>query len=212
MNPFEGGPAAQRFERVAWDSELSQSLDTLFALVGRGLRFAFREAPDEVFIRKLYLSAGSDAHGDFNYSDEVTATAVPYSGYLHRNAFARVRTYVLAHDRPVEARDAVEAFAEGNSVITDGPILTFSLDADGRHDPGAGAARWHDGASRWESADGRIGGAGSFDGGHTTLVPLPGDDVWIQSSWKGSVTPGAGAVTSIRFDRVAESARDSFRL
>jgi hypothetical protein len=212
MNPFEGGPSAQRFERVAWDGELSQSLDTLFALVGRGLRFAFREAPDEVFIRKLYLSAGSDAHGDFNYSDEVTATAVPYSGYLHRNAFARVRTYVLAHDRPPEARDAVAAFAEGNSVITDGPILMYSLDADGRHDPGAGAARWHDGASRWENADGRIGGSGPFDGGRTALVPLPGDNAWIRSAWKRSVTPGQGVGATIRFDRVTESARDSFHL
>jgi hypothetical protein len=212
MNPFEGGPAAQRFERVAWDAELAQSLDTLFQLMGRGLRYSFREAPGEVFIRKLYLSAGSDAHGDFNYSDEVTATAVPYSGYLHRNAWARVRTCVLAHDRPAGARDAVAAFAEGNSVITDGPILTFGLDADGRHDPAAGAARWHDGESRWENADGRIGGFGVFDGGRTALVPVPGDAVWIRSAWKRSVTPGASDIATIRFDRITESARDSFDL
>ncbi|MGE5177934.1 MAG: hypothetical protein ACM3PF_02450 [Bacteroidota bacterium] len=210
MNPFEGGPSSQRFERVAWDAELSQSLDTLFALMGRGLRYSFRETPGETFIRKLYLSAGSDAHGDFNYSDEVTATAVPYSGYLHRNAWARVRTCVLAHDRPAEARDAVAAFAEGNSVITDGPLLTFALDADGRHDPSAGAARWHDGASRCENADGRIGGFGAFDGGRTALVPLPGDAAWIRSEWRRSVTPGAGDFAAIRFDRITESARDAF--
>ena len=210
MNPFAGGPAAQRFRANAWDGELSRSLDTLFGQIGRCLSFGFREAPGERFIRKLYLSAGSDAHGDFNYADEVTATAVPYSGWLHGNAFARVRTYVLAHDRPAGERDPVAAFAEGNTVVTDGPILTFALDADGRHDPDAGAARWHDAASRWENADGRIGGSGVFDGGRTALVPLPGEDAWVRSTWRRSVTPGAGDVAAFRFDRIAAVARDSF--
>lgn len=210
MNPFAGGPAAQRFHPHAWDGELARSLDTFFGQLGRALSFGFREAPGERFVRKLYLSAGSDAHGDFNYADEVTATAAPYSGYLHGNAWARVRTYVLAHERPAGERDAVAAFAEGNSVITDGPILTYGLDGDGRHDPGAGAARWHDGASRWENADGRIGGAGVFDGGLTALVPLPGDDAWVRGRWMRSVTPGAGAPATIRFDRVTASSRDSF--
>lgn len=212
MDPFDGGPAAQRFVASAWDGELERSLDTLFTLIGRGLRFRFREAPEERFIRKLYMSAGSDAHGDFNYTDEILATAVPYSGALNDNAFARVRTYALVHDRPAEARDAVAAFAKGNTVITDGPIMMYTLDANGRYDPGAGAARWHDDASRWENGDGRIGGSGAFDGGRTVLVPLPGEDVWVRSLWKRSVTPGAGDIGAFRFDRVAESARDSFRL
>lgn len=210
MNPFAGGPEGQRFHAHAWDGELASSLDTLFDQIGRSLSFEFREAPGERFIRKLYLSAGSDAHGDFNYADEVTATAVPYSGWLHGNAFARVRTYVLAHDRPEGDRDPVTAFAEGNTVVTDGPLLAYALDADGRHDPGAGAARWHDAASRWENADGRIGGTGAFDGGRTALVALPGADAWVRSTWQRSVTPGAGDVAAFRFDRIAAAERDSF--
>jgi hypothetical protein len=210
MNPFPGGPAAQRFRRSAWDGELARSLDTFCGQLGRGLRYAFREAPGEKFIRKLYMSAGSDAHGDFNYADEVTATAVPWSGLLHSNAFARVRTCVLVHDRPPGARDAVDAFREGNSVLTDGPVFEYQLDADGRHDPEAGAGRWHDAANLWDNADGRIGGAGKFDGGRTMLVPLPGDHVWIRSTWRRSVTPGAGDIAWYQFERVTASARDSF--
>lgn len=210
MNPFPGGPAAQRFRPNAWDGELMQSLETMFGQLGRALVFAFQEAPRERFIRKLYMSAGSDAHGDFNYADEVTATAVPYSGMLHSNAYARVRTYALVHDRPAGTRDGLDALRDGNTVITDGPILEYQLDADGRHDSDGGAARWHDAATRWENADGRIGGSGTFDGGRTMLVPLPGESVWIRSMWRRSATPGAGEITSLRFDRVMRSARDSF--
>ncbi len=211
MDPFEGGAAAQRFEPRAWDGELERSLHRWLGYVGRGLDHSFREAPEERFVRKLYLSAGSDAHGDFNYTDEVLATPVPYSGALNANAFARVRTYALVHERPEGSRDAVAALAGGNTVLTDGPLLAFSLDANGRDDPRAGAARWHDASSRWENADGRIGGSGGFDGGGTALVAGPGD-AWIRSTWRRSVTPGAGAPAALRFDRVTAAGRDSFRL
>ncbi len=210
MNPFAGGADAQRFAPRAWDDELMRSLDTMFGLLGRGLVHAFRETPNDRFIRKLYMSAGSDAHGDFNYTDEVTATAVPCSGMLHSNAYARVRTYTLVHDRPPGARNALDALRDGNTVLTDGPILEYHLDSDGRHDPDAGTARWHDGTTTWQNADGRIGGQGRFDGGRTMLVPLPGDDVWIRSRWSRSATPGAGDITKFKFDRVMGSARDSF--
>ncbi len=212
MNPFAGGPAKQRFIPREWDAELWRSLDTLYTLIGRGLAYSFREAPEEKFIRKLYLSGGSDAHGDFNYTDEVVATAVPWSGRLNPNAFARVRTLVLVHDQPVENRDVVAAFAEGNTVATDGPLLSFSLDANGRDDPGAGAGRWHDAECGWENADGRLGGSGRFDGGRTALVALPGGDTRIRTEWRRSVTPGAGDLASARFDRIFEAGRDSFRL
>ena len=212
MNPFAGGGDAQRFVPKAWDGELMRSLDTMFDLLGRGLVHAFQETPGTRFIRKLYMSAGSDAHGDFNYADEVTATAVPYSGMLHGNAYARVRTYALVHDRPPGARNALDALRDGNTVLTDGPILQYHLDSDGRHDPDAGAARWHDGATAFENLDGRIGGQGRFDGGRTMLVPLPGADVWIRSQWRRSATPGAGDITKFKFDRVMESARDSFEV
>ena len=212
MNPFEGGPAAQRFEARPWDAELTRALDRWYGQLGRGLSIAFRETPRERFVRKLYVSAGSDAHGDFDYSDEVTATAVPYSGLLHGNAWARVRTYALAHDRPDGTRNSVDALRDGNTVLTDGPLLVYHLDADARHDPGAGAARWHDATVAYENPDGAIGGAGAFDGGRTMLVPEPGDEVWIRSEWKRSATPGAADIPRLAFVRVTEAGRDSFEV
>ena len=210
MNPFPGGPRAQRFHAVAWDRELTEGLDTLESQIRRGLAYSFRERPDERFIRKLYMSAGSDAHGDFNYADEVSATLVPHSGWLHSNAFARVRTYALVHDRREGTRNPLDALRDGNTVLTDGPVFEYELDADGRHDPDAGAARWHDARVAWENADGRIGGEGVFDGGRTMLVPLPGESVWMRSRWMRSVTPGAGEVGSLGFVRVTAAGRDSF--
>jgi len=210
MNPFPGGPEAQRFEPRVWDAELRRSLDTLYSHVARGLRHAFRETPDQRFVRKLFMVAGSDAHGDFNYSDEVSAVLVPYSGALHSNAFARVRTYVQVHDRPEGDRDPVAAMRDGDALLTDGPVFEYRLDADGRHDPAAGAARWHDAEDRWQNADGRIGGSGAFDGGRTLLVASPGEGVWMRSRWLRSVTPGAADSARFHFERIGPASRDSF--
>ena len=212
LDPFPGGPPSQRFHPVVWDGELARSLETYFGQLRRTLSYSFREAPQEKFIRKLYMSAGSDAHGDFDYSDEVSATAVPWSGLLHSNAWARVRTYALAHDRAAGERDAVQAFADGNTVISDGPLVLPELDADARHDPSAGVARWHDGRTVWQNADGRIGGEGRFDGARTMLVPSPGADVWMRTRWLRSATPEAGDLVSLRIDRIMRAGRDSFHV
>ncbi|HEX4935191.1 MAG TPA: hypothetical protein VFV33_18530, partial [Gemmatimonadaceae bacterium] len=72
--------------------------------------------------------------------------------------------------------------------------------------------RWHDAESRWENGDGRIGGSGRFDGGRTLLVAAPGADAWVRSEWRKSVSPGAGDITRIAFDRVTTSGRDSFAI
>ncbi len=218
LNPFAGGHANLRFRAdMNWDAELNTSLQRYFGQVRRGLVYNLRNPADanvakRKFSRKIYVAAGTDAHGDFNYSDDVESTATAQArnvGSVTSNAYARVRTYTLAHERPAvtdqtpgqdpdvdngEERSH-DAYRDGNTVLTDGPILTFSLDSDGRHNTSPGAnPRWHDAASDWEFADGRIGGRGKFDGGLTMLVPGPGDNVWISSTWKGSPTPGAGGL------------------
>jgi hypothetical protein len=55
--------------------------------------------------------------------------------------------------------------------------------------------RWHDATNAFENKDGRIGGEGVFDGGRTILVPFPFFNVWIQTQWKKSITPGATNLT-----------------
>ena len=67
----------------------------------------------------------------------------------------------------------MNALAHGASVVTDGPLAWFEVDGDARFDteklrfraevsPGT--------ENRDFSADGKIGGAGDWDGGHTVLV------------------------------------------
>ena len=130
--------------------------------------------PKERFIRKLFISGGTDAHGDFNYTTDVESTFT--AGFrdkasLTGNAYARIRTYTLVHDRPDPQRGELA-----------------SHDADG------GTPRWHDARPYWEQAEGRIGGLRVFDGGRTVLVPQPGDDVWVRTRWMRSVSEDAGSI------------------
>jgi len=241
MDPFAGPSESQRFTaNPAWDRELEDSLKTYYEQVRRGLIYFFKDADKEKFIRKIYMSAGTDAHGDFNYADDLEATAIAFITSLVRatspaallfarhdtfsmdsNAYARVRTYMLVHDRPSSGDDGAtshEAFREGNTILTDGPVCKFNLDSDGRHNPPGGAARWHDDPAtwRWENAEGKIGGLGVFDGGRTLLVPVwsesRGDNVWIESVWKKSATPDIGDTLVYRIVEQTVDSRDYFPL
>jgi len=206
LHPFVGAPATPlpkesyfelkdsypRFvSNPNWDSELHEGLIDWHSRIRRLLRFSFGDAPDEVFPRKLYLVGGSDAHGDFNYTSSLLATILdnqllqPF-GLSRRkvtsNAFAMVRTYVNAADKPgaTLAEQAVNALADGNAVVTDGPVLTFSSDADLRFD--STRLVWREnfvpvadlkgriGDDQGFNEDGRIGGDGRYDGAWTALV------------------------------------------
>lgn len=133
------------------------------------------------------------------------------------NAFGRVRTYVLNHDADtapgedlsiglhLEAEETLgvfdagightvssvgpDAFENGISVLTDGPICKFHVDANCRFNSEVGESSWHDRDCIFENADGAIGGSGIFDGGRTALVPraldIDREQVAIQTMWKG---------------------------
>ncbi len=227
LNPFKGGPSGQFFKsNSSWDSELKQSLEgdpqdqnvpSYYRQVQDKLIYYFEDEEERKFIRKLYMAAGTDAHGDFNYRDEIDSTTKAYLGdfgTLDSNAYGRVRTYTLVHERDDFAQrmaggDSIDlishdAYREGNTVLTDGPLCKFNLDSDGRHNPGA-SPRWHDAINKWENAEGRIGGYGDFDGGRTVLVPHRGENelvntnAFIETNWEKSITPGA---TNIHYDMV----------
>ncbi len=216
MNPFvRGASAVQRFRALPnWDAELALSLDSSLVQIGRGLIYNFAETPKRKFIRKLYMSAGTDAHGDFNYTDDVNSTVQSGTGTLNTSAYARVRTYVMASDRPPAQggadATAQDAYREGNTVLTDGPVVRFELDGNGRHDPGLGVARWHDALNQWDNADGRIGGLGKFDGGRTALVPQPHTDAFIKSRTLDSVRPGAGRIQQFDVTLQSTAGRSTF--
>ena len=200
-----------------WDTELNASLDTYLDQVERGLDHSFKETPKEAFIRKIYMSAGTDAHGDFNYTDDVEATALATlfdNASINNNAYARVRTYTLASDRESfpASNTSYDAYRDGNTVLTDGPLCMFTLDSNGRHNPQAGAALWHDATSTWENGEGRIGGRWTFDGGRTALIPEPWDSVRIFSESKKSVTPGAGGIATYNMVMRTRDQRQEFNI
>ncbi len=166
------------------------------------------------FPRKLYFAGGTDAHGDFNYTEDslspkldspilnhfAPSDPLPPQNILD-NAYGKLRTYAFAANKtprhpaggaPEAERRAVEAYADGNTCVTDGPILRFSLDAEGRFDSQGFA--WHDRLADFENADGRIGGGGVFDGLGTMLVARNADNIWIRRRFASTDDLGPGGL------------------
>jgi len=246
FDPFTPRNSGQVFQpNLDWDKTISDAKIEFFSYVRDGLVYSFKQSPEYRFIRKLYMSAGTDAHGDFNYvqSGEATAVAEFYAAFYasaneivaNNNAFGRVRTYVLTSERKIKAGDeagimavnppvevfvpgvsksssakppkppfeSVMAYREGNTVLTDGPICTFSTDANCRFNSDSDKLSWHDQLCTWENYDGTIGGKGSFDGGGTMLAPHRNPEVWVRTKWNGRndyFSETEGQPDTIRFD------------
>jgi hypothetical protein len=99
-----------------WEAALRRAADTWPA--GRG-----RPGHWPIFI------AGSDAHGDFNYSVGVGWDYRQY-GFIIDNALGRVRTVVHLPDRPAGGlpgeAEILDALRRGSCLVTDGPVLEMS--------------------------------------------------------------------------------------
>ncbi|WP_137702377.1 hypothetical protein [Marimonas lutisalis] len=245
-DPFSGAQPEQLFVgRPNWDSDMKKTMARYYDHVRDGLAFSFQDSPNRRFIRKVYASAGTDAHGDFNYEISVPSTVlffisedferaingIPFLEFSfdpeqlskNSNAFGRVRTYALASDKSLAPGEFVGAsnqpgpfqptapppqplagehsnggsqndpnvlaYEEGNTVLTDGPICMFHLDANCRLNSSGDDLSWHDQRCEFENADGAIGGAGHFDGGRTALVPRDLENgvsgITAQTVWKG---------------------------
>ncbi|MBI2392276.1 MAG: hypothetical protein HYV09_21995 [Deltaproteobacteria bacterium] len=78
----------------------------------------------------VYGLAGSDAHGDMNFSTYFTGSTTTFDlDSTTDNALGRVRTVALA---PAFTMDAIlDALGAGRTVLTDGPLLTFGIDKTG---------------------------------------------------------------------------------
>jgi hypothetical protein len=110
FDPFTPGNSKQRFvSNPSWAKGLNAGIAEYVEFLKRGLRYSFQQQSDHRFIRKLYMSAGTDAHGDFNYLTSLESTAVAeIYDYFHSsvdsaaassNAFGRVRTYTLSGEK-----------------------------------------------------------------------------------------------------------------
>jgi hypothetical protein len=79
---------------------------------------------------KVFLAAGSDAHGDFNY--EATMDVVDFlgkpsrslSGYAEDNALGKISTVVYApQGMGAKGENILRALKSGRSVVSNGPLL-----------------------------------------------------------------------------------------
>ncbi|MEK7448050.1 MAG: hypothetical protein AAB019_01040, partial [Planctomycetota bacterium] len=155
-----------------WHQELGNSLIKWQKLIKLGFDYHFKKQPEkppfEKFIRKSYFYAGSDAHGDFNYATGVYCKTLSKimtgDNIIYDNAYAKERTYVLG--------DAVENVHQGQCINTDGPLVEFMMDSDGKFD--SSRLVWHDKKIVYENDNGLIGGAGDLDGGRTMLIRREG--------------------------------------
>ena len=86
--------------------------------------------------RKILLTAGSDAHGDFNYN----VSGLPILGYTATDdAYGKVRTAIYSEGGMGSGgANVLEALREGKSVVTDGPLVIFGIDRDGNGTIGPG--------------------------------------------------------------------------
>ncbi|MBI4576309.1 MAG: S8 family serine peptidase [Planctomycetes bacterium] len=156
-----------------WDKPVQEGLVRWHEQLSQTLAWSFNNTPGRRFIRKHYIEAGSDAHGDFNFGVGRLATFVPLQSTfsVDDNAYGKVRTYVFSEGSAgtSPAERGIHALSDGNSCITDGPLARFAMDAEGRFD--SDTLAWHDLSGRFENEDGRMGGSGpAFDGGGTMLV------------------------------------------
>jgi hypothetical protein len=105
-------------------------------LLLKGLAAA--EAAPDLVPWKVFLAAGSDAHGDFNY--EATMDAVDFlskpsrglSGYAEDNAFGKLATVVhCPHGMGVRGENVLHGLRSGRSVVSNGPLLVVGFDRNG---------------------------------------------------------------------------------
>ncbi len=101
-----------------WRNGHDKTYEAYKRLLKRGLKYSFKDDKDHIFIRKLYLSAGTDSHAAFN--DDVSMVAahlaeiakksgidlsdsLPIGLSANNNAFGRLRTYTLTSQRYIRA-------------------------------------------------------------------------------------------------------------
>lgn len=200
LNPFVN--ATWQAGSPDWDAKLKAGLVEWHRAIAALMSYSFLADPDGVFVRKAFIAGGSDAHGDYNY--DVNRLATPISFQFTYGAggspYGCTRTYVLGDGLPGVTPEErfMEAFAAGRSVATDGPIVTFTMDAEGRFDE----ARlvWHDARSAPEDHSGRMGGGGAFDGEGTMLVARGATEVWFRYQHANAADFGSagGALAAIK--------------
>ena len=78
---------------------------------------------------KFYYSAGSDAHGSFNYSNTDDFLGF---GTIHNSAVGKLQTVAYCpQGKGTQGQNILKALYYGNTTITDGPLLTMEIERNG---------------------------------------------------------------------------------
>ncbi|MBI3272818.1 MAG: S8 family serine peptidase [Planctomycetes bacterium] len=200
------------------DATLTKNLELFSKYAVRGLGHQ-DPANHHAFVRKLFMLGGSDAHGDFNYTADILATAAvspptplaplavvqavfePFgqNRTTSDSAFGAVRTYAVTQ----EGKTPIESIARGQSVVTDGPLAWFALESNRKFD--SANPFWHDLLDDPRDHDGQIGGAGNFDGKRTMLILKGSHPTTLGVRLVTSADFGA-LPTTLKLHRLGESA------
>ncbi|MGD0325161.1 MAG: hypothetical protein ABSD45_15645 [Terriglobia bacterium] len=126
---------------------------------------------------KVFLAAGSDAHGDFNY--EATLDVVDFlgkpsrglSGYAEDNALGKISTVVYAPEgMGPKGENILGALKSGRSVLSNGPLLIAGLERNSQ-------------GSLGDSGDVGIGDSLAVSLGHLPPLQL----AWVSSAEFGPI-------------------------
>ncbi|MEI6765839.1 MAG: T9SS type A sorting domain-containing protein [Bacteroidota bacterium] len=75
---------------------------------------------------KFFMSAGTDAHGSFNYSN--TSFLLGITGHIDDNAIGKLSTVAYCPDGMGHyGNHILKALKNGNTIMSDGPLATISL-------------------------------------------------------------------------------------
>lgn len=78
---------------------------------------------------KFYMSAGSDAHGSFNFTNTDDFGGF---GTIHDNAVGKLATITYCpNGMGANGENVLEALYKGHTTLSDGPILTIGVSNDG---------------------------------------------------------------------------------
>ncbi|UKN01064.1 T9SS type A sorting domain-containing protein [Paracrocinitomix mangrovi] len=93
------------------------------------LGLSLRNNDPSILNWKMYYSAGSDAHGSFNSSNTDDFGG---AGDIHNNAVGKLNTLAYCpNGMGANGTNVLKALYNGNTTISDGPILTIGLSTDG---------------------------------------------------------------------------------
>ncbi len=80
---------------------------------------------------KLFISAGADAHGSFNFSNTDDFGSV---GVINTNAVGKLTTIAYCPEGMGDNGEGIlKALYQGNTSLSDGPIVTIGISSDGNN-------------------------------------------------------------------------------